>query len=218
MNKNILIYFILLILLIPSVSAETYRVFVDKEFGFFGVRASSVNITEYQNKTLFINVGDKVEWQNFVITDERVTIVSDNKLWNESESVLSGNYKMFGYTFNKSGTYRVHIKENTIYQPPENLSEAINNSLPIWFNYQITTSVKYQKIIVGKSISITNKTITQKPKNKIVANNTYSKYEEPEEEYEIETMPQVTAKIEKSTSSYQKYTILELIISIFKRT
>jgi len=225
MNKYTLI--ILVILISFSTTGDLYRVYVDKEFGFFGVRENSTNFTNYQNKILYIDIGDRVEWENFVSTDERITIVSDNSLWNDSYVVLGWNYKVFGYTFNKSGTYRFHIKENQIFKYPENYNETIsteartNETLPDWFIYQIRVPTKYQTIIVGKNISNTTKSIPQKPKNKIVAisGSNYTRKEEiEEEEYdEYSIVPQVTAKIDKKVSQYEKYTILELLKSLFVR-
>ncbi len=222
--------FIILLLLIFSTQGEIYRVFVDKEFGFFGVRAYSMNLTSYQNKTLFIAVNDTVVWENWVINDERITIVSDNRLWNESDALLSDNYKTFDYTFNKSGTYKVHLRENQIFKYPENFNSTKDNEtkkndiLPDYFRFQVRVPTKYQTIVVGKTAlsALENSVATIiKPKNKIVAKSgsNYSRVVEEEEEYDnYDVVPQVTAKIEKVVSPYQKYTILELIMSIFKKT
>jgi hypothetical protein len=214
MNKTLYI-FILFILLIPSVSAETYRVFVDKEFGFFGVRSNnSTEIINYSDKILYIDIGDKIEWENSVASDERATIISNNKLWNDTDAILGWRTKTFGYTFNKSGTYTVHIKENAIFRTPENFTEVINTSL--WFKYQTRIPVRSQKIIVGKSVQQTP-TILQK-KNKIIASiATKSEEIEDYENYE-EFVPQTTIIPDKSISHYGKYTILELIKSIFNKT
>ena len=204
MNK--ILYALLFIMLIPTVSAETYHVFVDKEFGFFGVRSNNTTeLISYDNKTLFIDIGDKVVWENYVVSDERVTVVSSNKLWNETDVVLGWRSKTFGYTFNKSGTYKFHLKENQIFKEPENFTEPLNTSN--WF--------KYQTIIVGKK---TNEKTTITKKNKIIATTNINQNTEETEEYDEEIIPQITTEIEKSASPYEKYTILELLKSILKRT
>jgi hypothetical protein len=218
-NRFILIIFIIILI---STQGEIYKVFVDKEFGFFGVRANSTNFTSYENRTLYININDTVIWENWVITpNERVTIVSDNMLWNESTSLLSDRYKIFNYTFNKSGTYKIHLKENQIFKYPENFNNTkdnetkTNDTLPDYFRFQVRVPTKYQTIIVGK-IPVENTEVTIiKPKNKIVARSgsNYSKYNEEEEEYIDYITPQI--KIEKSISPYAKYTLLELLKSIF---
>lgn len=208
---KILIFLILLILIQP-VSAETYRVFVDKEFGFFGVRSNnSTEIINYSDKTLYIDIGDKVEWQNFVASDERVTIISDNKLWNET--ILGWNYKTYNYTFNKSGTYKFHIKENKIFQLPENFTDPINTS--IWFNNQVRIPIRIQTIVVGTGIS---SNIIPK-NNKIIAKNkvktsTNTEVNDEEEYYHI---PETTINIESKVSPYEKYTILEILKQMFNK-
>jgi plastocyanin len=218
MYKKILIYFVLFIIFMQPVSAETYKVYVDKEFGFFGVRSNNTTeLISYANKTLYIDIGDTVVWENSVASDERVTVLSDNKLWNDNDAILGWRSKEFRYTFNKSGTYRVHARENQIFQAPENFTDVINTT--IWFEYQIYVPTKYQKIVVGSGIS---NNITQNNKNKIIVKppirNVVNSEETTLEDTPEEIIPQMTAKIEKNVSPYEKYTLLELIKSILKRT
>ena len=201
-------------MLIPTVSAETYHVFVDKEFGFFGVRSNNTTeLISYDNKTLYIDIGDKVVWENYVASDERVTIVSNNKLWNETDVVLGWRSKIFEYTFNKSGTYKFHLKENQIFREPENFTEPLNTSN--WFKYQIKIPIRSQTIIVGNEI-ITINQISQK--NKIIAQNKI-KITNDDETSEEEYIPaqEITTEIEKKVSPYEKYTILEILKSMFNR-
>jgi len=212
--------------LISPAAADTYRVFVDKEFGFFGVRSNNTTeLVSYSNRILYVDIGDKVVWDNYVITNERISIISDNKLWSDTAAVLGWNTKIFSYTFNKTGTYKFHVKENTIFNPDLNMTDFYNST--IWFKNQVTIPVKYQTIMVGinksknlNDINTTNK-IQEKKRNKIIASNTakYSNSPENSEEDEYEEiLPQVTAKIEKVASPYDKYTILELLKSILART
>ena len=221
MIKSSKLIFILLILVIFSSTGDIYRVYVDREFGFFGVRENSTNFTNYENHTLFVNKGDRIEWQNFVTTDERVTLISENKLWNESGAVLGWNYKVFGYTFNKSGTYKVYIKENQIFRLPEDFNRTSdnetkdNNTLPDWFRFQTYVPIRSMKIVVGTNFS--NNTIETQKKNKIIALTTVKSQNNiiDDEPYSNEIVPQVTAKIEQKVSPYRKYTILEFLKSIF---
>ncbi|MCX9025916.1 MAG: hypothetical protein OIN85_07475 [Candidatus Methanoperedens sp.] len=88
-------------------------VFTDREFGFWGVRSFNINHTiNYTGKTLNINTGDSIEWMNMDNEGDRITIVSDNVLW-EGGKVLGGIGSKFRFTFNSSGTYRFHTVENT---------------------------------------------------------------------------------------------------------
>ncbi len=218
--KKFIIFLIIFFTFISPAAANTYQIFVDKEFGFFGVRSNNyTELISYDNKTFYIDIGDTVGWENYVASDERVTVISDNKLWKDDSVILGWNYKVFKYTFNKSGTYKFHLKENRIFQAPENFTEPLNTSN--WFKYQVPIPTRYQKIVVGQGIS-TGTNTTQKLKNKIIASNPAKKFNKietdaEEEEYE-EIVPQVTAKIEKAASPYEKYTILELLKSIFTRT
>ena len=110
------IIFLVLVLLIFSsfpAAGEVYVVFTDREFGFWAVRSYNINHTiNYTSKTLSINTGDSVEWVNLDYDGDRITIVSDNVLW-EGGKTLGFIGSKFRFTFNSSGTYRFHIVENT---------------------------------------------------------------------------------------------------------
>ncbi|MGB8218272.1 MAG: VCBS domain-containing protein [Candidatus Methanoperedens sp.] len=114
MNGKII--FLILVLLIFSsfpAAGEKYVVFTDREFGFWGVRSYNINHTiNYTSRTLNINTGDSIEWMNMDNEDDRITIVSDNLLW-EGGKTLGGVGSRFRFTFNSSGTYRFHTVENT---------------------------------------------------------------------------------------------------------
>jgi VCBS repeat-containing protein len=110
-----MIFLVLVLLIFSSFPAagEVYVVFTDREFGFWAVRSYNINHTlNYTSKTLSINTGDSIEWVNFDYEGDRITIVSDNVLW-EGGKVLGGIGSKFRFTFNSSGTYRFHIVENT---------------------------------------------------------------------------------------------------------
>lgn len=103
---------ILVLLLSFSVTGELYRVFADREFGFWAVRAENVsNNTHFVNKVLSISTGDTVDFMNMDSNDDRITIVSENTLW-EGGVVLSGTGKRFNITLNSSGNFRFRIVEN----------------------------------------------------------------------------------------------------------
>lgn len=109
------IIFIVLLLIFSSFPAagEVVVVFTDREFGFWAVRSYNINHTiDYTSRTLNINTGDSIEWMNMDNEGDRITIVSDNILW-EGGKVLGGIGKKFRFTFNSSGTYRFHTVENT---------------------------------------------------------------------------------------------------------
>lgn len=110
------IIFLVIVLLIFSsfpAAGEVYVVFTDREFGFWAVRSYNINHTlNYTGSTLDINTGDSIEWMNMDIEGERITIISDNVLW-EGGKILGGYGAKFRLTFNSSGTYKFHIVENT---------------------------------------------------------------------------------------------------------
>jgi VCBS repeat-containing protein len=110
------IIFLVLVLLIFSsfpVAGEVYVVFTDREFGFWAVRSYNINHTiNYTSRTLNINTGDSIEWMNMDNEGDRITIVSDNLLW-EGGKALGGVGSKFRFTFNSSGTYKFHTVENT---------------------------------------------------------------------------------------------------------
>lgn len=107
-------YMILIVLLLSfSVTGELYRVYTDREFGFWAVRAENVsNNSHFVNKTLSIITGDTIQFINMDGNDDRINIISDNRLW-EGGALLSGTGKKFDFTFNSSGYFRFHIVERT---------------------------------------------------------------------------------------------------------
>lgn len=109
------IIFLVLVLLIFSsfpAAGEKYVVFTDREFGFWGVRSYNINHTiNYTGRTLNINTGDTIEWMNMDNEEDRITIMSDNILW-EGGKTLGGVGSKFRFTFNSSGMYKFHIVEN----------------------------------------------------------------------------------------------------------
>ncbi len=110
-----IIFLVLVMLMFYSFPAagEVYVVFTDREFGFWAVRSYNINHTiNYTSRTLSINTGDSIEWMNMDNEGDRITIVSDNLLW-EGGKTLGDIGSKFGFTFNTSGTYRFHIAENT---------------------------------------------------------------------------------------------------------
>ncbi|MCZ7402992.1 MAG: hypothetical protein O8C61_12285 [Candidatus Methanoperedens sp.] len=132
------IIFLVLILLIFSsfpVAGEVYVVFTDREFGFWAVRSNNINHTlNYSGKTLNIKTGDSVDWMNMDTEGERITIVSDNVLW-EGGKALGSTGNKFRFTFNSSGDYRFHLVENT--RVKLNLSNYTKNQTT-------TTTVTYE--------------------------------------------------------------------------
>ncbi len=113
--SRIIIFLVLVLLIFSSfpVAGEVYVVFTDREFGFWAVRSYNINHTiNYTSRTLNINTGDSIEWINMDNEGDRITIVSENILW-EGGKTLGGIGSKFRFTFNSSGTYRFHTVENT---------------------------------------------------------------------------------------------------------
>jgi len=112
MSRKI-IFLVLVLLIFSSLPAagEVYVVFTDREFGFWGVRSYNVSHISYVSRTLDINTGDSIEWVNMDTEGDRITIVSDNILW-EGGKALGSTRSKFRFTFNSSGYYKFHIVEN----------------------------------------------------------------------------------------------------------
>ncbi len=113
--SRMIIFLVFLLLIFSSFPAagEVYVVFTDREFGFWAVRSYNINHTiNYTSRTLNINTGDSIEWMNMDNEGDRITIVSDNMLWEGGKTMGSIGSK-FRFTFNSSGTYRFHTVENT---------------------------------------------------------------------------------------------------------
>lgn len=112
-GKMILVALVVLLFSSFPAAGEVYVVFTDREFGFWAVRSYNINhAINYTGRTLSINTGDSIEWMNMDNEGDRITIVSDNMLW-EGGKTLVGLGTKFRFTFNSSGTYRFHIVENT---------------------------------------------------------------------------------------------------------
>ena len=172
MNKNInhkmirglnhkMIIVILLFTLSFSITGELYRVYVDREFGFWAIRSNETNHTiNYTQKTLNIKTGDTIEWENEDSAGDRVTIISDNLLWEGGKS-LYGLGDLYRFTFNSSGIYKFHIEEQnrvilnasnvsnitTVYNEEEDTYETTGSeNNPISFE---NFPFQYQMIVVS---------------------------------------------------------------------
>jgi len=88
-----------------------YKTFVDQDYGFKRVIEINYRPFVYQNLTLNVSAGDTMIWVNEANPDEKLTIVSEQGLWNYTSAILMQNYKQFNYTFTQPGTYGVYIKE-----------------------------------------------------------------------------------------------------------
>lgn len=137
MNRNLLILFIIIISF--SFTGEIFRVYADREFGFWAVRADNLSHTlNWTNKTLYIQTGDAVVWENGDGNGDRVTIISDNKLWNDTDAILGRINDQYNLTFNSSGTFTFHIKESSrttfnISNQTQNQTRYYDNETDRWY-------------------------------------------------------------------------------------
>jgi plastocyanin len=95
----------------PIRNTSAYKVFVDEYGGFKMVREINNRPFVYENLTLNIYTGDTVIWVNDISDNTRVTIISEQNLWDNSSVSLRFNNKEFNYTFTQPGTYGVYLKE-----------------------------------------------------------------------------------------------------------
>lgn len=112
---------LLAILIVSGASAAiTYNSYVDLDDGFDRVTVVDAptfpHYPNYTNNVLTINVSDTVSWgnthNNDLTKDLRITLISQQELWNEKDSYLKWNTRTFGYRFEKPGVYGVYVKEN----------------------------------------------------------------------------------------------------------
>ncbi len=99
---------------VSNITPTIYKAEVDQDYGFYriiDVTASKHAPYDTKNHTLTIHVGDVVIWENDATPDEPLTIISKEGLWENRSAYLRWNYQKFTYTFNKSGTYEMYIKE-----------------------------------------------------------------------------------------------------------
>jgi plastocyanin len=87
-----------------------YKVFVDDYYGFRRVIDITYKPIVYENFTLNINAGDTVIWVNMDY-DYKLTLVSDQGLWdmNDTRAILIS--REFNHTFTKPGIYTFRLKE-----------------------------------------------------------------------------------------------------------
>ena len=143
-----IILFMYMVFYINGASATiVYKSSVDYDYGFYKVIGSGLKpasdsepestyfvTVNYRNKTLTINQGDTVSWTNYDPKDWSMTIVSEQGLWGGDNSYLKQSYRTFSHTFNESGIYGIHIREdpelrqivivNTVETPVPKMSET----------------------------------------------------------------------------------------------
>lgn len=113
MNVRKIIFIIIIFgIMIVTTKAETYASYIDDSLGFYKIRdvtTPSNNKFSYENRTLNIDQGDSVIWINDA---EKVqfTIISEQGLWNEKDSLLKIG-KKFEYKFDNPGKYTFYLKE-----------------------------------------------------------------------------------------------------------
>ncbi|MHC1571602.1 MAG: cupredoxin domain-containing protein [Methanosarcinales archaeon] len=94
----------------PVHEPQTYRVYVDSDYGFYMVRhIAEIPRTDLDVRDLKIRLGDTVIWRNDDEDSYRLKIVSKEGLWSAPDGVLMWYGKEFHYTFNETGVYTVSI-------------------------------------------------------------------------------------------------------------
>ena len=126
MYKTVLLLIIMSILIFPVVAIDsqsikdpvTYKILVDQNYGFFRTFEMYDKISGNQiypeNGTLDISKGDIVTFVSDTMPDRRLTIISEEKLWSDTNGTLKVGGKELSYAFNRSGTYNMYIKERPL--------------------------------------------------------------------------------------------------------
>lgn len=145
MRQTCMILFLLLLAF--SSTGDVYRVFVDREFGFWAVRTDNASHPiNWTNKTLYVQTGDTVIWENGDGYGDRVTIISQNRLWNDTDAILGRINDRYGMTFNSSGTYTFYVKESSrvsfnISNQTANTTRYYDNETERWYYRKATGEV-----------------------------------------------------------------------------
>ena len=121
----------------------TYITYVDNDLGFYKVRdiTTPTHQISYNNRTLNINVGDSIIWENDA-EKTTFTIVSDQGLWNDKVGYLRVGSKV-NYKFETPGKYTFRLKE---YSPRQTI---IVNGQTV--NPTVNPTVTSTKIIGNKT-------------------------------------------------------------------
>lgn len=102
----------------PIKEPVTYRVIIDQNYGFYRIYEIhdkiSSEATYAENGELNISKGDTVILINGAVSDNMLTIISEEHLWNDDEVILKYSGKEFSYTFYNSGIYNIYIKEHPL--------------------------------------------------------------------------------------------------------
>lgn len=143
-----------------------YSVLVDQYHGFYRVyNVMSNKIVPYQNDTLNIYKGDTITWRNDAVPDYRLTIISQQKLWDNNSADLKWAYKLFTYTFNTSGIYEVYVRQYTKFGQKIIVG-------PIELNSTNTTKVEKTNKVSGQSSKNVSKSNSSKTANSKNSTNT----------------------------------------------
>jgi len=203
----------LMLLLSFSVTGDIYRVYVDREFGFWAVRTDNLShALNWTNKILDIRTGDRVVWENGDSNGDRVTIISDNRLWNDTDAIL-GIDDLFGLTFNSSGTFTFHIKE--INRTTFNTSNQTRKIKEIErFPYQrMYLKVKGNKVGVGTTPVAQQKAVIERSNRSPDAVPTPAPFKIKMKEKQAPVQTATPTATVMPLESYQEFTLFE----VFKR-
>ncbi|NJD78585.1 MAG: hypothetical protein FIB08_16075 [Candidatus Methanoperedens sp.] len=121
----------------------TYISYIDPDLGFYKITdITTHNPANYVSRTLTINQGDTVEWENDAGKQSTMTVISDQKLFPDTSLVDAGDN--FSYTFNQAAVFTFYIKERrtvrqTIIVLPVSYSTSVPT--PAITSPSVTTSV-----------------------------------------------------------------------------
>lgn len=89
----------------------TYVAYIEENMGFYKVAdVTTYKDILYKERVLTISQGDTIMWLNDADV-ATITVVSEEDLWDKTESELEPPNRRFNYTFMISGTYSVYVDE-----------------------------------------------------------------------------------------------------------
>lgn len=161
--KKILIGLVLIISIFTNIAwaAPTkYEIEMDDSHGFYRALGTISNgapfyvpFKDVENKTLSISKNDTIMWKNSV--DLRITIISEQDLWDNTTALLAWSYKSFSYTFPKNGTYKFYIKEYPYFQ------QIINVGTESGLTLNLTKSNPMSKLNSTKKSNLSKPKLTR---------------------------------------------------------
>lgn len=99
-------------------SPNIYKILIDQNYGFFRIYEMYDNMLakdiNSKNGILNISKGDTIIFVSNTVSDNTLTIVSEEQLWDDEDGILKYSGREFSHTFYNFGIYNIYIKERPL--------------------------------------------------------------------------------------------------------